>query len=102
MAITGDREVRSDSVEDARAHLQELQVEVQDVGANISIRTRQPTDSEGRTYVVNYQLRLPASIELDITNVNGSIDLIGQVVSYVLTSTSKVSAADRVRSLPGM
>jgi len=29
--------------------------------------------------VVNYQLQLPASIELDIANVNGSLDLVGMV-----------------------
>lgn len=79
VSLTGEREVRSNSLEDARAQLSQLQVEVQDVGAEIFVRTRQPQNSEGRNYVVNYRLQLPASIELDIANLNGSLDVIGMV-----------------------
>lgn len=85
LRITGEREVRSNSLEDARAHLEDLHVDIQDAGSEVFVRTRQPDVTEGRNYVVNYRLTLPASIELRITNVNGSLDLSGM--------TSSVSAS---------
>lgn len=97
VAITGVREVRSDSRQDAEAHLAQLQVDVQDAGTDIVVRTTQPQASEGRNYVVNYQLRIPASIGLGITNVNGSLDVLGMtgVVTASLTN-GRAEASVRV------
>ena len=98
VTVTGEREVRSDSQQDADAQLPLLQVDVQDAGSEILVSTRQPSNPEGRSYVVNYILTVPAATELDIVNVNGSVDIhdtAGHV--SVRVTNGRVEAAARVR-----
>jgi DUF4097 and DUF4098 domain-containing protein YvlB len=69
--ITGTKLVGSDSMQDAEEHLQELEVTVQDLANEIFIETIQPQNNEGRKYVVDYIITLPADLEVQITNTNG-------------------------------
>ena len=97
VTIAGEREVRSDSLQDAQAQLPQLQVDVQDVGSEIVVRTRQPQDSEGRSYVVNYVLTVPPAMELSILNVNGALDVVGTAGDVWATLTNgRVEASVRV------
>jgi hypothetical protein len=75
ISITGEREVRSDSRQDAAAHLQLLGVDIQESGPEILVSTYQPSNPEGRNYVVNYILTVPATVDLDVVNVNGHLDI---------------------------
>jgi len=98
VSIAGEREVRSDSQQDAQAALAQLQVDVQDAGSDIVVRTRQPQDPEGRSYVVTYVLTVPATLELQILNVNGSLDLVGMNGDVSASVTNgRVEASVRVR-----
>ncbi len=80
--ISGERIVGSESTSDAAAHLGELQVVVQDLAGEVFVKTTQPTQSEGRSYVVNYTITLPRNTDIVIKSVNGSINL-DEIVGYV-------------------
>ena len=77
VTISGERRVGSDSLVDAQAQLPNLQVEVQESGSDIVVRTVQPQNSGGRSYVVDYRISVPAALALSINHVNGSIELSG-------------------------
>ncbi len=57
--VRGERRVGSESVQDAAAHLDELQVEVNDMGDELVVQTVQPENTGGRNYVVNYETPAP-------------------------------------------
>jgi hypothetical protein len=73
--IAGEREVKSDDQEDAREHLELLQVEIQKADSGIVVHTRQPNRSEGRTYTVEYRIRLPRNLRLSVELTNGEISV---------------------------
>lgn len=77
VTIAGERRVGSDSLADAQAQLPNLQVGVQESGSDIVVHTVQPQNSGGRSYVVDYQISVPAALALNIAHVNGSIELNG-------------------------
>jgi DUF4097 and DUF4098 domain-containing protein YvlB len=60
---------------DAHVHLRDLEVRVEDLGREIFIKTHQPSDSDGRDYNVDYEITLPADLELHITNISGNVEL---------------------------
>ncbi len=69
------RQVGSESIEDAEAHLVELSVEVSDLGGELRIRTDQPQQTGGRNYVVNYKVTIPSDLMVNVANINGNIDI---------------------------
>ncbi len=71
--ITGTRTVGGNSIADAEAHLDELEVELEVLANEIVVRTVQPRDTEGRLYRVDYEVRVPADLAVDILNANGVI-----------------------------
>jgi len=73
--VTGERVVRSGSQRDAEAHLELLQVEVVKADSAIVFRTRQPDRSEGRTYQVDYRIRLPRSVRVIVEAINGAVSV---------------------------
>lgn len=75
MHLGGERKVRSESVADAQAHLAVLQVEVVTTASEVSIRTIQPQDAEGRGYEVDYQLTVPNRLASILTTINGNISV---------------------------
>ena len=77
VVIGGERRVGSDSLADAQAQLPQLQVKVEEAGSDVVITTDQPKFADGRSYVVDYVISVPASFALSIVNVNGSIALTG-------------------------
>lgn len=78
-----EKQVDSESMEDAEEHLQELDVDVQDLDNEIHIKTVQPQESYGRNYVVNYDIMIPNNFEVSVVNMNGivTIDSIHQNVT---------------------
>lgn len=83
--IDGARQVWASTREDAEAHLSEVQVEVEVVAESIFVRTTQPTQADNRVYAVNYELVIPARLEVAIVNANGviTIESIDNTVSIV-------------------
>lgn len=71
--VEGFKRVRSSSLADAEEQLERLEVVVTFEGDAIVIRTDQPSDAQGRTFEVEYDLTVPERLEGDILNVNGNI-----------------------------
>lgn len=71
--ITGEKRVGSESTDDAEEHLQLLDVSVQDSENEIFVKTIQPEKTYGRSYVVDYTITLPKSLEVLAHNVNGTV-----------------------------
>ncbi|MHA2099564.1 MAG: hypothetical protein ACW99A_12885 [Candidatus Kariarchaeaceae archaeon] len=81
--ITGQKSVGSESIADAQASLQNLDVIVRDLANEVAVETDQPEDTGGRNYNVNYQVTLPKDFMISAANVNGivSIDSINNTVN---------------------
>jgi len=73
--IIGVKQVKSESIEDAKAHLKELTVDVQDLTNNVFVKTTQPSYLGGRSYIVNYTITLPHNMEIDVNSLNGRLTL---------------------------
>jgi DUF4097 and DUF4098 domain-containing protein YvlB len=73
--ITGERRVGSESLEDAQNHLTELQVEVSDLTSGVQVKTIQPDEAHGRSYVVDYSITLPKTMDVVVNNVNGGVSI---------------------------
>ncbi len=71
--IEGDKVVESDSRSDAQRFLDRVTVRVTQHDDWISVRTDQPRDTDGRNVVVNYDVVIPADLDVDVLNVNGEI-----------------------------
>lgn len=71
--IRGERIVGSESTEDAEEHLQELQVSVEDLENEVFVKTVQPEETYGRSYVVHYDITLPRDFRVLAGNVNGTV-----------------------------
>ena len=67
----------------AERYLDDLQVEVEDRGDEIVIRTIQPDHNQGRNYVVEYTITLPVDLKVAAGLVNGNltVETIDNVVS---------------------
>ena len=73
ISVSGVRRVKSDSQEDADAHLLLLEVVVDSSATEATVRTSQPTESEGREYIVNYTVTMPRDLVLDVGTINGDV-----------------------------
>lgn len=74
-AITGEIRVRSDSRDDASDFLERVSVEVTEVGDELTVRTRQPNGTDGREVNVDYDVTIPADLDVTVEHVNGPVDL---------------------------
>lgn len=70
--IWGERRVESDSRSDAEANLQRLSVEIIVNEDGIVVETRQPDETRGRNFIVNYHLRVPRNWLIYAENTDGN------------------------------
>ncbi len=77
VVVDAVRRVRSDSRRDAEDALADLQVSVQAWPHEFEVKTVQPNHSYGRSYIVDYEITVPAQLLATVTNGNGSIRLEG-------------------------
>ena len=73
--ITGERRVGSESAQDAEAHLPLLQVTVQEIGNEVYVKTTQPEQTHGRSYVVDYTITLPEDFLVSVNHVAGIVSI---------------------------
>ncbi|MFQ5571348.1 MAG: DUF4097 domain-containing protein [Rhodothermales bacterium] len=71
--IAGKRRVGSESMQDAERHLEDLEVRVEDHTDEVFIKTVQPQQFQGRTYLVDYTITLPEHLDVDVDQINGDI-----------------------------
>ena len=73
--VTGTKRVGSESTADAEAHLDELDVSMQNLTMEVLLRTTQPQETHGRNYVVDYTITVPDNFEVTVVNVNGTVTI---------------------------
>lgn len=73
--IWGERIVESESVSDANAHLDYLNVEVLTKQDQIFVKTQQPSNTHGRNYKVNYHVQVPEHMDISVEQVNGPVSV---------------------------
>jgi DUF4097 and DUF4098 domain-containing protein YvlB len=98
--IKGVRQVDSESIRDAKDHLEQLIVDVQDMEDEILVRTLQPQNSEGRNYIVNYTITLPQNMDIMINSVNGHI-MLNEIQGNVFVNLINGSIESEVTLPPG-
>ena len=95
VTIEGERRVGSSSLADAEEHLDELQIEVKDLGTEVMVETIQPKFAQGRNYEVEFRITVPDDLEVYVSQFGGpvTIDAINSMVS-VNTFSGDVDIAD--------
>ena len=74
--ISGVKRVESSSLEDAQQHLPDIEVNVQDLGTEVSVVTTQPGfPPDYREYEVDYTITLPATLAIQVGAVAGTIEI---------------------------
>ncbi len=102
--LRGRRLVFADTKDDAKRHLTDLSVRIEAEKDDILVRTDQPKHPEGRTYVVDYAIAVPATLGVEVVSVNGRIDLVnlqGPVSAKMINGTAGGRTSDRLSKPDG-
>ncbi len=75
ISVSGERFVKSESEADAESHLDELEISITENVDEVRIKTIQPKDTQGRTYQIRYQIKVPADMDVTVQSVNGDVTL---------------------------
>ena len=75
MIIAIKRVQSSISAQDAKDHLQELEVDWESVENEVSVETIQPDDSAERNYSVDYTITLPKYFKIQVNSINAIVTL---------------------------
>ena len=73
--IWGERRVRSESVEDAEAHLDDIEIHIDRTYHHVRLETIQPESSDGRIYEVDYRARVPRDWGVTIDKASGAVSV---------------------------
>ena len=82
VTVSAVRRVRSDTRQDAQAHLPLLEVVITVDAGGFVVKTRQPQEAHGRGYEVDYTITVPETFEVSVTNGNGEVE-VAELVSDV-------------------
>jgi len=86
--VTAHLIVVSDSQADADRHIDDLEIQVTDSSEEILIQTVQPQNTDGRKYDVKYDIIIPSGLEVMLTQVNGTIEIIDIENSVDVSNTN--------------
>lgn len=76
VTVTAEMQVGSNaSLSDAETGLNQLGVLVAEGSDEIFVQTKQPINTGGRQYVVNYTITVPTHLAVDVTQVNGHVTI---------------------------
>jgi len=74
VTISGEKIVSAYTYQDASSQLEYLKVEISELENELVVKTTQPQNSNGRTYTVNYTIKVPENLNLTVEAVNGIIN----------------------------
>ena len=94
--VWGTRKVESESVSDASRHLEELLVLVATSASRVTVRTDQPENSHGRSYIVNYHLVVPEDFDVRVVHVNGEVEIASLTGDLDVISTNGEARIDSI------
>ncbi|HCA79196.1 MAG TPA: hypothetical protein DEP53_05625 [Bacteroidetes bacterium] len=73
--ISGTRIVKDQTVDDARQHIDDIEIDLVESSSMLSVKTVQPNSSSGREYQVDYEVLVPSSWRVTANNVNGGVEI---------------------------
>lgn len=82
VTVAGTKTVRSESVQDAQDNLSRLTVNTSNTATVVFAETTQPAQTGGRTFAVDYRITVPASLRVEVSNLNGNVDVL-QLINNV-------------------
>jgi DUF4097 and DUF4098 domain-containing protein YvlB len=94
--VWGTRKVRSESVSDARSHLEDLLVLVATTADRVTVMTDQPENTQGRSYIVNYHIIVPEDLDVRVVHVNGEVDVVSLTGDLGVFSTNGETRIDSI------
>jgi DUF4097 and DUF4098 domain-containing protein YvlB len=71
--VSGEKVVSAETYPDAQTHLKDISIEIDELTNELLVRTSQPKYSNGRSYAVNYTIKVPSHLNVVVDNVNGGI-----------------------------
>jgi len=99
ISITGDagattisvfaiKRVEAPTQADADARVRQIEVVVDSTGDAVLVETVQPSKTEGRNYIVNYEVQVPRDFNIVVTGANGDVALddINGIVSVTMAN----------------
>lgn len=86
--ITGQKIVRDETRAGAKSHVGDISIDILTTGSTLNVRTTQPNSSNGRTYEVDYEIRVPREWKVSVTDVNGTVQVadVTNSVDVILTN----------------
>ena len=73
VSISGEKVVSADTYQDANSHLKDIEIEIDELTSELLVKTVQPQFSIGRSYAVDYTIKVPDHINVIVKNDNGII-----------------------------
>lgn len=96
--ITGTKRVVSYvSQSDAEDHLSDIQIVTHDQTVRYSVETSQPNSNGQRQYSVDYVVRMPATMALELVQTAGTVDIEGIYGNVVLANVTGGVNLDNLR-----
>jgi hypothetical protein len=74
VSISGEKIVSSDTYQDASSYLKDISIEIDELTNELLVKSSHPNSSGGRSYKVNYTIKVPSQISLIVSNINGEIN----------------------------
>jgi hypothetical protein len=74
--VWGEKMIRSSSEPDAELRLNDLEVMIQNNNNQMSVETKQPSQSNGRSYEVDYHIIVPNRLKVKVESVIGEIHIL--------------------------
>jgi DUF4097 and DUF4098 domain-containing protein YvlB len=75
VTIWGERRVRSESREDAEAHLEDIDIRIDHQRYLVRVETIHPEVEEGRIYEIDYRVRVPRDWVVAVKATKGEVDV---------------------------
>lgn len=72
--VTGQKIVRDETRDKAKSHIGDISINILTTATELDVRTSQPNSGSGRTYQVDYEIRVPSEWNVSVTDVNGTVE----------------------------
>lgn len=92
--ISDSKILKDRTEDDARTHIDDIVIDIEESSATEGIKTLQPNSSGRRTYQVNYEVMVPSSWRVIASNINGDVEISNfrsAVTSTVVNGTVNIS-----------
>ena len=88
LLISGFKAVRDRTMEDAKAHIGDIRIQITDSPTSITVNTEQPSSNGDREYRVDYVIELPGSWKVTLKCLNGNTTVSGMQKTMSLAVTN--------------